>query len=92
MRAKREHFHIPVQSDKRTNEHTPINLNSARLVNGDSLGSLPIRSAKFLDILDNIQTLDNLSKHNMFPIKPGRDDLTIVSPPSPGEKSGEEVQ
>jgi len=89
MRAKRDNFHIPVQSDKRTKEHTPINLNSARLINGDTLGSLPIRSAQFLDIPDNIQTFDNLSKHNMFPIKPGSDDLSSSAPPIPGEKRGE---
>ena len=54
-------------------------LKSTTFLNFDSLPSLPTRSSKFLDILDNIHSLDNFSENNMFPIKPARHDLPDVN-------------
>ena len=58
-----------------TTRHNTSNLDSPRLVNGDSRPGLPARSAKFLDLPDDIQALDDFSKHNVFPIEPAGDDL-----------------
>jgi hypothetical protein len=56
-----------------------MNLNSTRFLNLDCLLSLSTRSAKFLDILDNIHSLDNFSENNMFPIKPACHNLHPVN-------------
>jgi hypothetical protein len=50
-------------------------LNGATFLNFDSLPSPPTRSSKFLNVFDNIQSLDNFSEDNMFPIKPACHDL-----------------
>jgi hypothetical protein len=50
-------------------------LNGATFLNFDSLPSLPTLSSKFLNVFDNIQSLDNFSEDNMFPIKPACHDL-----------------
>lgn len=54
-------------------------LNSTTFLNFDSLLSLPTRSSKFLDVLDNIHSLDNFAENNMFPIKPTCHDLSNVN-------------
>lgn len=53
--------------------------------------SLPTRSSKFLNVFDNIQSLDNFSEDNMFPIKPACHDLiTSIHTWEGGGYSGDE--
>ena len=54
-------------------------LNSTTFLNFDSLPSLPTRSSKFFNVLDNFHSLDNFSENNMFPIKPTCHDLPNVN-------------
>jgi hypothetical protein len=53
-------------------------LDCSALVNSDSLLGLSAGCSKFLNVLDNIHSLDNLAKDDMFSIEPASDDLSLV--------------
>jgi len=53
-------------------------LDRSRTINLDSLLCLSTGCAKFLDFLDDIHTLDNLTENNMLIIEPAGDDLSSV--------------
>lgn len=66
------------------------NLDSSRFFNGDGSPWLSTGGSEFLDLLDNVHTLDNLAEDDVFSIEPTRHNLSSKRNSNEGWYSGDE--